>query len=162
MQMMLANTSSNALTYNATYDDLSRPAQGPANPFKPAGSSQLKRKNVPTGFAEEAAISEATFAAQHRTFQSLGYTRNPGLPGQVVGDLNSAAEHGGRDIVQMKPSKEVSAALRSKRQKKGDPSIVEGDGAYLGPWARYQNDDQVYEEESAEADRELASDEEYV
>lgn len=164
MQMMLANTSnaSNALTYNATYDDLSRPSQGPANPFKSTNSSNLKRKNVPTGFAEEAAISEATFAAQHRTFQSLGYTRNPGLPGQFVGNLDSAAEFGGRDIVQMKPSKEVSAALRAKRQRKGDPGIVEGDGAYVGPWARYQHDDQVYEEEAAEVDRELASDEEYV
>lgn len=163
MQMMLANTSSTALTYNATYDDISRPSQGPSNPFKPAGStSNLKRKNVPTGFAEEAAISEATFATQHRTFQSLGYTRDPGLPGHFVGDMDSAAQYGGRDIVQMKPSKEASAALRAKRQRKGDSSIVEGDGAYLGPWARYQNDDQVYEEEAAEVDRELASDEEYV
>ncbi|KAI9924613.1 hypothetical protein ASPWEDRAFT_40852 [Aspergillus wentii DTO 134E9] len=162
-QMMLANTSSTALTYNATYDDLSRPSQGPVNPFKPAGAANgLKRKNVPTGFAEEAAISEATFAAQHRTFQSLGYTRNPGLPEQFVGDLNHAALHGGRDIVQMKPSKDVSAALRAKRQRKGDPSIVEGDGAYLGPWAKYKDDDHIYEEETAELDRELASDEEYV
>lgn len=163
MQMMLANTTSNALTYNATYDDLSRPAQGPVNPFKPAGStSGLKRKNIPTGFAEEAAISEATFAAQHRTFQSLGYTRNPSAPDQFVGNLNSAAEHAGRDVIQMKPSKEVSAALRAKRQKKGDPSIVEGEGAYLGPWAKYQDDDRVYEEEAALADQELGTDEEFV
>ncbi|PKX95645.1 WD40 repeat domain-containing protein [Aspergillus novofumigatus IBT 16806] len=163
MQMMLANTTSNALTYNATYDDLSRPSQGPANPFKPAGSAGgLKRKNVPTGFAEEAAISEATFAAQHRTFQSLGYTRNPSAPDQFVGNLNSAAEHGGRDVIQMKPSKEVSAALRAKRQKKGDPSIVEGEGAYLGPWAKYRDDDRVYEEEAALADQELGTDEEFV
>ena len=163
MQMMLANTSDKALTYNATYEDLSRPSQGPANPFKPANASHLKRKNVPTGFAEEAAISEATFATQHRTFQSLGYAQNPGRPGQIVGDLGNATTFGGKDVVQRKPSKEASAALRAKRQKKGDPGIVEGDGAYLGPWARYQHDDQVYdEEEAAEADRELASDEEYV
>ncbi|GAB1208983.1 hypothetical protein APSETT445_007748 [Aspergillus pseudonomiae] len=163
MQMMLANTSSQALTYNATYDDLSRPNQGPANPFKPDGPANgLKRKNVPTGYAEEAAISAATFAAQHRTFQSLGYTRNPGLPGQFVGDLDRAAQYGGRDIVQMKPSKEVSAALRAKRQRKGDSSIVEGEGAYLGPWAKYKDDDHMYEETEAAEDRELASDEEYV
>ncbi|GKZ34226.1 hypothetical protein AbraIFM66950_004411 [Aspergillus brasiliensis] len=162
MQMMLANTSSTALTYNATYDDLSRPSQGPVNPFKPAGPANgLKRKNVPTGYAEEAAISEATFAAQHRTFQSLGYTRNPGLPGQFVGNLDNAAQFGGRDVIQMKPSKEASKALRAKRQKKGDPSIVEGEGAYLGPWAKYQREE-FYEEEAAEEDRELASDEEYV
>ncbi|RDW69056.1 WD40 repeat domain-containing protein [Aspergillus mulundensis] len=156
MQMMLANTSSKALTYNATYDDLSRPSQGPSNPFKSADAGNgLKRKNVPTGFAEAAAISESTFAAQHRTFQSLGYTRNPTLPGQFVGNLDHAAQFGGRDVVQMKPSKEASAALRAKRQKKGDSGIVEGPGAYLGPWAKYQDDDQVYDEE-------LGSDEELV
>ncbi|KAL4942047.1 WD40-repeat-containing domain protein, partial [Aspergillus oleicola] len=156
MQMMLSNTSSKALTYNATYDDLSRPSQGPSNPFKnnEAGNG-LKRKNVPTGYAESAAVSEATFTAQHRTFQSLGYTRNPTVPGQFVGNLDHVAQFGGRDVVQMKPSKEASASLRAKRQKKGDSSIVEGPGAYLGPWAKYQDDDQVYDEE-------LASDEEYV
>ncbi|RJE21811.1 splicing factor [Aspergillus sclerotialis] len=162
MQMMLANTSSNALTYNATYDDLSRPTQGPANPFKPSGPNALKRKNVPTGYAEQAAMSESTFAAQHRTFQSLGYTRNPALPGQFIGNLDNAEQYGGRDVIQMKPSKEASAALRAKRQKKGDPSIVEGEGAYLGPWAKYKDDDYEYEMEAVQADQELASDEEYV
>ncbi|KAL4804805.1 WD40-repeat-containing domain protein [Aspergillus unguis] len=158
LQMMLANTSSQALTYNATYDDLSRPNQGPNNPFKStaAAGNGLKRKNVPTGFAEAAAMSESTFAAQHRTFQSLGYTRNPTLPGEFVGNLEHAAQFGGRDVVQMKPSKEASAALRAKRQKKGDASIVEGPGAYLGPWAKYQDDDRVYDDEP------LRSDEEYV
>ncbi|KAL3435156.1 WD40-repeat-containing domain protein [Aspergillus tetrazonus] len=156
MRMMLANTSSKALTYNATYDDLSRPSQGPSNPFKSAGAGNgLKRKNVPTGYAEAAAISESTFTAQHRTYQSLGYTRNPTAPEQFVGNLDHAAQFGGRDVVQMKPSKEASAALRAKRQKKGDSSIVEGPGAYLGPWAKYQDDDQVYDEE-------LGSDEELV
>ncbi|PYH76477.1 putative mRNA splicing factor [Aspergillus uvarum CBS 121591] len=168
MQMMLANTSSTALTYNATYDDLSRPSQGPVNPFKATGGAHgLKRKNVPTGYAEEAAISEATFTAQHRTFQSLGYTRNPTQPEQFVGNLAHAAQFGGRDVIQMKPSKAVSAALRAKRQRKGDSSIVEGEGAYLGPWAKYQSDDHYYDEravdgDEAEGDRELASDEEYV
>ena len=159
---MLANTSSNALTYNATYDDLSRPTQGPANPFKPSGPNALKRKNVPTGYAEQAAMSESTFAAQHRTFQSLGYTRNPALPGQFIGNLDNAEQYDGRDVIQMKPSKETSAALRAKRQKKGDPSIVEGEGAYLGPWAKYKDDDYEYEMEAVQADQELASDEEYV
>lgn len=162
MQMTLANTSSQALTYNATYDDMMRPSQGPVNPFKPAGPGNgIKRKNVPTGFAEEAAISESTFSAQHRTFQSLGYTRNPTLPDQFVGNMDNVAQFGGRDVVQMKPTKEKSAAWRAKRQKKGDSSVVEGEGAYLGPWAKYQNDQQ-YDQYENEDDHELASDEEYV
>jgi pre-mRNA-processing factor 17 len=163
LQLIAGAGSSTALTYNATYDDLTRPAQGPVNPFKPNGvGNGLKRKNVPAGHAEEAAISESTFITQHRTFQSLGYTRDPSRPELFVGDQARAAQYGGRDFVQMKPSKEVSAALRRKRQRKGDASIVDGEGAYLGPWARYEHDDEVYEEEAAEAGHELASDEEYV
>ncbi|KAJ5145310.1 Pre-mRNA-processing factor [Penicillium atrosanguineum] len=164
MQMTLTNTSSQALTYNATYDDLMRPSQGPVNPFKPAGPGNgVKRKNVPTGFAEEAAISESTFAAQHRTFQSLGYTRNPTKPDQFVGDIEKAAQFGGRDVVQMRPTKGASATWRQKRQKKGDSSIVEGDGAYLGPWAKYTNTQQYDEiEVGDDEDRQLASDEEWV
>lgn len=163
MQMTLANTSSQALTYNATYDDLSRPNQGPTNPFKGAGPGNgIKRKNVPTGFAEEAAISESTFAAQHRTFQSLGYTRNPTRPDEFIGDMGNVAQFGGRDVVQMKPTKEASAKWRLKRQKKGDSGIVEGDGAYLGPWAKYTNEQQYDQVEVDDEDRELASDEEYV
>ncbi|KAL1990528.1 hypothetical protein VTN49DRAFT_6367 [Thermomyces lanuginosus] len=154
---------SQALTYNVPYDALAKPAQGPANPFKPAGvGNGLKRKNVPTGYAEETSISDATFTAQHRTFQSLGYSRDPSRPDAFVGNVENAARFGGRDVVQLRPSKEETAALRRKRQKKGDPSIVEGEGAYLGPWAKYENEDQMYEESAALPGQELASDEEYV
>ncbi|MCJ1225312.1 hypothetical protein MMC12_001961 [Toensbergia leucococca] len=62
----------------------------------------------------------------------------------------------------MRPSKEESEALRRKRQRKGDPGIVDGEGAYRGPWARYQDEDQAYEDEAAVAGEELASDEEYI
>ncbi|KFY25089.1 hypothetical protein V491_01897, partial [Pseudogymnoascus sp. VKM F-3775] len=41
-------------------ENLSRPTQGPANPFKDDVNS-LKRKNVPTGFAQETYMSEHTF-----------------------------------------------------------------------------------------------------
>ncbi|OBT50289.1 hypothetical protein VE04_07907, partial [Pseudogymnoascus sp. 24MN13] len=46
------------VTYSA--ENLSRPTQGPANPFKDDVNS-LKRKNVPTGFAQETYMSEHTF-----------------------------------------------------------------------------------------------------
>jgi pre-mRNA-processing factor 17 len=162
MQMMLARNDDNALTYNVTYDNLARPTQGPANPFKATNGNVLKRKNVLTGNADETAMSEATFRAEHRTFQSLGYTKDPTVDGAYVGNQITAAKYGGRDVVQLKPTKEESAAIRAKRQKKGDSSIVEGEGAYLGPWAKYKDDDIAYEEEAAAADQELASDEEWV
>ncbi|PGH13871.1 hypothetical protein AJ80_06140 [Polytolypa hystricis UAMH7299] len=161
MQLILSKPTDMSLTYNATYDDMTRPSLGPANPFR--SSTGLKRKkNTLTGYMEETMISDATFNIQHRTFQSRGYSQNPSVPGAYVGDMESVARFGGRDVVQLRPSKEESAALRRKRQKKGDASIVEGEGAYLGPWAKYNNEDQYYEDEVAEGERELASDEEYV
>ena len=156
LQMMLTKPTDTALTYNVPYADLSRPSQGPTNPFKTTEGNALKRKNVLTGYAEEAAISDATFTNQHRTFQSRGYAQEPNANGALVGDLASAEKYEGRDIVQMK-------SLRAKRQRqnKGTPSIVDGEGRYLGPWAKYQEEVQ-YEDEAALAEEELASDEEYV
>lgn len=159
--MALTQSADTSLSYNIPYDDLVRPEQGPANPFKSVGSSGLKRKNVITGYAEETAISDATFDTQHRTFQSLGYAQDPSASGAIVGDLANAARFGGKDVVQMRPSKEVSEAIRRKRQKKGNPSIVDGEGAYKGPWARYQGEEQAIEIEAALAGEQLASDEEY-
>lgn len=162
LQLTVAKPTDTSLSYNVPYAALSKPAQGPANPFKSSEGNALKRKNVLTGYAEEAVLSDATFTTQHRTFQSLGYTRDPSANGAFVGDLVKAQEFGGRDVVQLRPSKEESEALRRKRQKKGDPSIVDGPGAYKGPWARYQDDDQAYADEAAMAGEELASDEEYI
>ncbi len=168
------STTATTLYYNVPYDELTRPAQGPSNPFKPAGGQTLKRKNVLTGYAEEAALSEATFTVQHRTFQSLGYARDPSVLGggsngssgsgsasPFVGDVAAAARFGGRDVVQLRPSKADSAALRRKRQKRGDAGIVDGEGAYRGPWARYDDDDAALAAEAARAGAGLASDEEY-
>ncbi|KAL8740578.1 MAG: hypothetical protein Q9190_006743, partial [Brigantiaea leucoxantha] len=162
LQLMLAKPTDTALTYNVPYEDLSRPAQGPSNPFKSDEGNALKRKNVLTGQAQETAMSDASFAAQQRTFQSLGYAKDPSANGAYVGDLAKAQLHGGKDVIQMRPSKEQSEAFRRKRQKKGDSSIVDGEGAYKGPWAKYEDEDQTYEEEAFLAAQELASDEEWI
>lgn len=162
LQIALANPTSNALTYNVTYENLARPNQGPANPFRIANGNALKRKNVPTGHAEEMSMSDATFNAQHRTFQSLGYSHDPTQNGAFVGDQAALAKFGGKDVVQLRHQKAESDAIRAKRQKKGDSSIVDGEGAYLGPWARYKGDDIAYEQAEALANQELASDEEWV
>lgn len=162
LQLMLAKPTDTTIAYNVPYADLARAEQGPANPFKSTDGNALKRKNVLTGYAQETVISDATFSAQHRTFQSRGFAADPSAQGAYVGDLVSVQKHGGKDVVQKRHSKEESAALRRKRQKIGDASIVEGDGAYKGPWAGWQGDDEAYEDEAVIAGEELASDEEYV
>ncbi|KAF7960477.1 hypothetical protein EAE96_000157 [Botrytis aclada] len=113
-------------------DNLARATQGPANPFKDEKNS-LKRKNVLTGHAEETYISEHTFRDQYRAVERRG-------------NHLSGAE-----------AKEEAARIRSKRQKKGDSSIAEGDNVYVGPWAKYKREE--YEE--VNEDEPLRSDEEY-
>ena len=163
LQLALANPTSTALTYNAySADSLARLPQGPANPYKADRGNVLKRKNLLTGNAEETTVSEATFKTQHRTWQSLGYANDPSMNGALVGNQDALTKYGGKDVVQLGHTKEQSEAIRAKRQKKGDASIVDGEGAYVGPWAKYQSDDIAYEQAEAAADQELASDEEWV
>ncbi|KAL3419833.1 pre-mRNA-processing factor 17 [Phlyctema vagabunda] len=119
-----------------TAEDLSRPTQGPANPFKDEVNT-LKRKNVLTGYAQETYLSEHTFRTQHRAIERRGGPDAEYLTGTAA--------------------KEEASRIRAKRQKKGDATVAEGDNAYVGPWAKYK---QVEYEELDEGD-ELASDEEY-
>lgn len=105
-------------------ENLSRPSQGPANPFKDDVNS-LKRKNVPTGFAQETYMSEHTF----RTQQLAG---ERGARGAMTG-------------VQLKAEGE---RIKAKRMKRGDALVVEGEGEYVGPWAGYKRAE--YEERDAD------------
>jgi pre-mRNA-processing factor 17 len=113
-----------------TGEDLSRPTFGPLNPFKDQANA-LKRKNVLTGSAEETFISEHTFRSKHRALEGKGGPEREFRSGADV--------------------KEEAAKIRAGRQKKGDATIADGDGAYIGPWASYKK---------PEWEEELASDEE--
>jgi pre-mRNA-processing factor 17 len=119
-----------------TAEDLSRPQQGPANPFKDERNA-LKRKNVLTGYAQEIYLSEHTFRSQYRAVERRG---GPGA------HFMSAAA-----------TKAEQERIRAKRQKKGDATIAEGGNAYVGPWAKYEQE----EYEDVDENEELASDEEY-
>ena len=117
-------------------EDLSRPKVGPANPFRDE-NQLVKRKNVLTGRAEETYVSEHTFRSKHRAVERRGGPEREFQTG-----------------VQLK---EEAARIRADRQKKGDATIAEGDGAYVGPWAKHRRP----EYEVVGEDEELASDEEY-
>ncbi|KAI0184218.1 WD40-repeat-containing domain protein [Xylaria flabelliformis] len=118
-----------------TGEDLARPTFGPLNPFKDQANA-LKRKNVLTGNAEETYISEHTFRSKHRAIEGKGGPER---------EYRSGAE-----------VKEEAAKIRAGRQKRGDATIADGDGAYVGPWASYKKP----EWEDVGQDEELASDEE--
>ncbi|KAL8841094.1 MAG: hypothetical protein Q9176_003435 [Flavoplaca citrina] len=140
-----------ALTYNVPNSGLARPVQGPSLPCSNGGT--LKRKMALTGDAEETAISDSTFTTNQRTYESLGYARDPTVYGAFVGDLDKAQAYGGKDIVQTRPSREQSLAFKRRRQKRGDASIVHGEGAYKGPWAKHEaspSEDSSSEDQASE------------
>ncbi|KOS23348.1 Pre-mRNA-processing factor 17 [Escovopsis weberi] len=124
--------------------ELSRRSFGPANPFREeaASSSSLsssshKRKNVLTGHAEETFLSEHTFRSKHRAVERKG---GPGRQAQSSAEIKAEA-----------------ARIRSGREGKGDATIAEGPGAYVGPWAKHR----VNAYEVVADGEELASGEEY-
>lgn len=160
----LVKSTASSITTNLTYEQLTAPAAGPANPFTSADPTTRKRKNVPTGYAEQAAISDSTFRAQHRTFNSLGYAANPGRENgagnMFVGNLEAAQQFDGKDVVMMRPTRAQREALKRKRQRKGDASVLDGDDAYKGPWAKYN--DQPMDTRSDEEAEEYEEEEEEV
>jgi pre-mRNA-processing factor 17 len=84
-----------------------------------------------------------TFAIQQRTFDVHGYALNPSTMGQhkpIVGSLNLAHQNGYLPADAMKPTKAVQRETKRKRKGKGDASVVDGDDAYMGPWAAYEVD----------------------
>lgn len=120
-------------------DDFSRPRVGPVNPYQPSTAvGPTKRKSVPAGHAEETHVSEHVFRSKHRAIERAGGPEREYRSGM------EARDHARR--------------IRAKREAKGDATVSEGDGAYLGPWAKYRRQEVGDEVEDA---NELGSDEEY-
>jgi pre-mRNA-processing factor 17 len=84
------------------------------------------------------------FMVQQRTFDVHGYALNPSTSASgsqaVVGSINDAHENGYSGIDTMRPSKAVRREQKRKRGEKGDAGIVDGEGAYMGPWASYESE----------------------
>ncbi|BFZ65322.1 hypothetical protein YB2330_006488 [Saitoella coloradoensis] len=145
LRMMIAKPTDTQIMVNTSYSDLSRPEQGPMNPFNQ--NSSIKR-NVLTGAVETQTITDAMFNAQQRTYNTYGYARDPSQNAQgFVGNQDLAQQFEGSDIIERKVSKAELAALKAKREKKGDASVLEGDNRYLGPWAAYKHEEIADEDE---------------
>ncbi|QPG95801.1 hypothetical protein C2857_002139 [Epichloe festucae Fl1] len=117
-------------------DDLSRSKSGPLHPFKD-DLTATKRKNILTGHAEETFLSEHTFRSKHRAAERRGGPE--------------------REHRSARTLKKESVKLKATRQAKGDSTITEGPGSYIGPWARYNRSGN----ETVREDEELAIDGEY-
>ncbi|WFD25592.1 hypothetical protein MNAN1_000555 [Malassezia nana] len=106
-----------------------------------------------TGYVEETSISDFDFRNQQRTFDLLGYARNPSAYAAsgtsssqaFVGDRAAAREMGGATMAELRGStagaRSQSRAMRRKRKGRGgDPSVTDGDGAYMGPWGGWEDE----------------------
>ena len=118
---------------------MSRPVVGPSNPW----DTRLKGMNTIAGHVEDHAIAAHSFNSQQRSFAINGYASNPSTSAaapQLVGDMKAASQS------LVKQSKKE----KRKRNAKGDLTVVDGEGAYKGPWASFEGDEDGAEEEETE------------
>jgi len=95
-----------------------------------------------------------SFLQQQRTFAVHGYALNPSSitadSSAFVGDVSSAAQNGFALIENIKGTHSSRRENKRKRQGKGDAGVVDGDGAYLGPWAGWEGEKEEGVEELEE------------
>lgn len=154
------------MNVNINYADMTLPIAGPENPF--GDRNRFLNQNALAGHVEEQAMSDHAFRQQHLTHAILGYSANPSIDPNapaVLGSLEKAQANGFSTIGSMKAPKGQKKELKRKRKPKGDLEVVEGEGAYEGPWARWQEEQKgspMPEVEEEEEEEEAESSEEEV
>ncbi|WVN86317.1 uncharacterized protein L203_101480 [Cryptococcus depauperatus CBS 7841] len=139
------------MNVNLTYEEMNRPVAGPENPFD---HRKNKGMNTLSGHVEEQSMDDYSFLVAQRTFDVYGYTLNPSLESSntqpYIGSVNNAHSNGYNSIENVRPTRSQKKETKRKRGGKGDAGIVDGDDAYMGPWADWQKDKEeepVFEEE---------------
>jgi pre-mRNA-processing factor 17 len=129
------------MNVNIPYSDMMLPLQGPENPF--GERNRFLNQNALAGHVEEQSMTEHAFRAQHLTHSILGYSANPSIDPNapaIVGSLENAQANGFSTIDMLKTSRNQKKDLKRKRKQRGDLDVVEGEGAYVGPWASWEGD----------------------
>ncbi|KAG8959700.1 hypothetical protein FRC03_007617 [Tulasnella sp. 419] len=125
---------------NISYEDMMAPVAGPENPF---ANQRLPNQNTLAGHVEEQAMTEHEFRTQHLTHHVLGYSANPSndpSAPKFLGSLEAAEANSFVTADSLRPTKQAKKDLKRKRKEKGDVDVVEGEGAYVGPWAAYEGE----------------------
>lgn len=153
------------MNINLSYEDMTRPVEGPANVMGQLGGSSgagLGRSyNTLTGHVEQQAMSNVDFKNQQMTYNVLNYARDPSMLGGssngFVGDASAAAAMNGQSLQEYRPAKQEIKATKRKRKTKGklgvfnDDEEEKGEGpssdeetgrekAYMGPWAGWKDE----------------------
>ncbi|KAJ1896183.1 hypothetical protein LPJ66_004146 [Kickxella alabastrina] len=117
------------IRHNLAYEVLAQPLVGPAD-NEGAFVSKIN-SNATSGRAELQAVDEMLFRQQERMFRQQGTAYDPSIDAQGSGKL----------VVGAGPIRGAVGNNRGLRRKsKGDSSVINGEGAYQGPWAGYEGE----------------------
>lgn len=134
------------MNVNVPYDDMLLPVQGPKDPFRT--TNKLDNQNALAGHVEEQSMTEREFRSQQLTQHVLGYSANPSIDlnaPKFLGNVEVAEMYGGSTVDVMRVPRAIRKDLKRKRKDKGGLDIVDGDDAYVGPWAKWDGDDKEAE-----------------
>ncbi|KAI0308037.1 pre-mRNA splicing factor [Multifurca ochricompacta] len=132
------------MNVNIPYSDMTLPVQGPENPF--GDRNRFLNQNALAGHVEEQAMTEHAFRTQHLTHSILGYSQNPSvdpLAPAILGSLGAAEANNYATLDSVRITHAKRKELKRRRKSKGDLDIVDGDNAYVGPWASWAGEEPV-------------------
>jgi len=130
------------MNVNIPYSDMMLPVQGPENPF--GDRNRFMNQNALAGHVEEQAMTEHAFRTQHLTHSILGYSQNPSVDPNapaILGSVEAAEANNYAMLDSFHVTHSKRKELKRKRIRKGDLTVVDGDDAYVGPWASWAGED---------------------
>lgn len=147
---LLTRPTDTTMHVNIPYSDLSLPVVGPSNPYSHRKLGALQ--NSVNGHFEGTSMSDFDFRNQQRTFDNLGYAKDPSMysdgsqvAGGYVGDVARARQLDGASALELRGGLHTDRQAAKERKKQrvgqeGDTSVVEGEGAYVGPWGGWSGE----------------------
>ncbi|RXW18919.1 hypothetical protein EST38_g6937 [Candolleomyces aberdarensis] len=146
LKTLVTRPTDTQMNVNIPYEEMILPLQGPENPF--ADRNRFLNQNALAGHVEEQSMTDHAFRSQHLTHSILGYSANPSLDPNapaVLGSLEAAQANNFATLDTLRATRSQKKELKRKRKAKGDLEIVDGDGAYVGPWAGSKDEDNQQE-----------------
>lgn len=141
---LITRPSDTQMNVNIPYHDMTLPEQGPENPF--SDRNRFANQNALAGHVEEQAMTDHAFKQQHLTYSILGYSANPSIDPNApafLGAVDKAQANGFATLDTLRAKHWERKELKRRRQTAGDLEVVDGEGAYVGPWAKWEGDDQI-------------------
>ncbi|KAF8883975.1 pre-mRNA splicing factor [Infundibulicybe gibba] len=128
---------------NILCNDMMLAVEGPETPFGERNHF-LNQNALARHVEEQSSTIEHAFRSQYLTHSILGYSSNPSVDPNapsILGLVESEDANGFATIDTLRATKNQRKELKRKRKHKGSVDIVDGDGAYVGPWASWEGEE---------------------